>query len=272
MFYSLLLHAVWQNDMDKIGSYIINILFFTIITVLAVSVATIAITKKVNEYNNRNTQGIIGVIVKEKIPVVALTKGVVQKVEVKTGDVVKKDELLVKLENPLLKSKVKSLKDFKNNASAQTEAKVGEEQLKNLNIVSPVDGIVGDIGVTEGSVVEELSKTLEIYSNNNIRLLVPLSVDEYQVIQKEDNIRAYSERLNQSFPIKEEKLKPEAEKDEEMNKKKLGLYFIFVDPTDGIGLVDNEELEIKITKDEQIVRRPVDIFIDFWNGLISGNK
>ena len=255
--------------MKHFWSIVLNILFFTIVTVLAVSVATIALTKKVNEYRAENTSDITGAVEKQIIPILAFSEGIVISIEVKTGDKVKKNQVLVKIDNPMLKSKVKSLKEFKDNVSAQTEAKVAEEELKNLTIVSPVNGVVGEITISKGGPVDDLSNVMEIYSSENVRLLANLTVEEYQHVQKLQKIRAYSSRLNQSFPIKAEKLKPEAEADKDVDTKKLGLYFTFTDKNDAASLIHNEDLELKFTTVEDQVQKPIDFFVNFWNGLLS---
>ncbi|MEK7571965.1 MAG: biotin/lipoyl-binding protein [Patescibacteria group bacterium] len=255
--------------MKRFWSIILNILFFTIVAVLAISVATIALTKKVNEYRAENTNDIHGVVVKQIVPVLALSDGIVTSIKVKTGDHVKKGQVLVRIDNPMLRSKINSLKEFKDNVSAQTEAKVAEEELKNLIIVSSVDGIVGEITITEGGPVNDLSKAMEIYSSEHVRFLSELTVEEYQQVQKLQNIKAYSARLNQSFQVKAEKLKPEAEEDKEINAKKLGLYFVFADKSDAASLLHNEDLELKVVTDEDQINKPIDFFVNFWNGLLS---
>lgn len=256
--------------MKKFLSIFLNVLFFVIIAVLAVSVATIALTKKVNEYRDQDSQDIKGTVIKQIVPVLAMSEGIVIDIPVKTGDHIRKNQLLVKIDNPVLRSKVKSLQEFKDNVSAQTEAKVAEEELKNLILYSPVDGIVGAITVTEGGPVEDLSKAMEVYSSENVRLLAGLTVEQYQQVQRIQNIRAYSDRLNQSFAIKAEKLKPDAEEAKDIDKKKIGLYFTFVDKKDAASLLHNEDLELKLdTEEEEKINKPIDFFVNFWNGLLS---
>jgi hypothetical protein len=79
----------------------------------------------------------------------------------------------------------------------------------------------------------------------------------------------YSERLNQSFPVKVEKLRPEEKDPTGANKKKIGLYFTFVNKDDSASLLHNEDLELKLISTEEQVSKPIDFFVNFWNGLLS---
>src|SRR5579859_723995 len=114
--------------------FILNTIFLLFIVCIAIVIATLALTKKVNEYKQQNNNGITATVVKQEVPVLSFSKGIVKKIYVKVGQQVKKDDLLVEVDNPVLQGEVNVLKTFADNVSAQTQAKVAQEELNNLNI------------------------------------------------------------------------------------------------------------------------------------------
>ncbi len=257
-------------NMKKFAGVLLNSIFFITVIILAFAVATIALTKKVNEYSHKYNQSIKGTIIKQVIPVLSSGKGIVKEMRVKTGQKVKKDDLLIELDNPVLERKIEVLKEFTNNESAQTEAKVAEEELGNLKIIAPTDGIIGDIAVTQGMSVDSLSRILTFYSNENIRLLAQLDISEYQTIKRLHQVGAYSERLNQSFYIVPDILSPEVMTPEtKIEDKKIGLFFNFQNRTDAVSLLNNEDLTLQLNTPSEKVNKPIDYFVNFWNQLLA---
>lgn len=259
--------------MNKFTATMLNFLFFGIVILLAISVATISLTKKVNEYRTQSNQNVTATVMKDVVPVLSFSRGVVTKIHVREGQEVKKGDLLVEMDNPVLRGKIDALEQYRDNVSAQTEAKVAQEELKNLAITAPFDGIVGTVLVTNGAAVDNLSKIMTIYSNENIRLLSHLSVEQYQTIRKMHEIKAYDDRLNQNFVIKPDLLKPdEKETDpaqQQTDNKKIGVYFTLADKTNASSLLHNEDLQLDLLATDKKIRRPIDYFVDFWNGLLA---
>lgn len=256
--------------MKKFIAGLLNVVFFTVVLIMALSISTIALTKKVNDYRNENTTGVQGTVIKQVVPVLSFTKGVVRTVNVKVGQEIKKDEVLVEMDNPLLRSKVKTLEKFPNNLSAETEAEVGREELKTLTITSPVDGFIGEIQVTEGSVTENLAPVVTIYAHQDIRVLVELSSKEYQAIKNLSEIKAYSERLNQTFVLKPDILKPDESTEAKTQEKKIGLYFTIKNTQDAKYLLNNEDLDLYVDdSNEERIARPIDIVVNFWNNVLG---
>jgi multidrug efflux pump subunit AcrA (membrane-fusion protein) len=258
--------------MKKLLSITLNTLFFTIIIVIAFAVATIALTRKVNDYRQQYNKGIKGTVIKEVVPVLSFSKGIVRKIHIKVGEKVKKHELLVEVDNPVLQGKVNALQAYPDNISAQTEAKVAQQELGSLNIYSPLDGVVSDITVVEGTPVEELGKVVMLYANENMRLLGDLSVNQYTVVQQLQQIQAYSPRLNQTFTIIPDILKPDEKTASDFADKKISLYFVFKNKRDAISLLNNEDLDLQLAKQDEISTKPIDIFVDFWNSTLAKTK
>lgn len=255
--------------MKKILIVIMNFLFYSIVILIAIIISSIALTKKVDDYRLQNQQGISGTVVKQQIPVLAFEPGVIEKLDVTTGDKVTKGDVIVLMDNPDLLTQVNTLEQFKNNSSAQTEAQVGEQQLNNLTIKAPVDGIIGPIEVAQGTPIQSLTKLLTIYSNIDIKLLVYLDESEYAALQQIRGIRAYSPRLNQSFNITPDVLSPHEEKLSPTTSKKIGLYFKFDNPIEAQSLLDNEDLQLDLTNKLVVSYEPLILFVNFWNHFLS---
>lgn len=250
--------------------FFINVFFFLFVIIIAFSISTIALTRKVNEAKSF-TNNLTGVVVKEKVVVLTFTQGIIDNINVKTGQSVKKGDLLVKMTNPVLEKNYKVYQERLNNESAQTEASIAKVNLENLTIKSPVDGVVGDIYTSEGSSVNEFSKVLLIYSSSEIRLQAELTTTQYQKIQKLAQINAYSSRLNQDYEIIPGLLKAEEKSPTSIAEKKVGLFFTFKNNDHAAALLNNEDLKINLDGNDQTTK-PLDIFTDFWNGLLAKNN
>lgn len=256
--------------MKKVSAFILNTIFFIIIVLVAITVATLALTKKINEYKMENAKGITATVVKQEVPVLSFSKGIVKKIHVKVGQQVKKGDLLVEVEDPILQGEVNVLGSFKDNVSAQTQAKVAAAQLNNLNIKAPATGVVSDVSINEGTPINELNKVLTIYSNDNIRLLAYVSDAQYQEIQQKALVDVYSDRLNQDFLVKPESLNPDEKQTN--NEKLIGLYFTFKNASDSTSLLNNEDVEVRLTNNQANISKPIDVFVNFWNNIIGKDQ
>lgn len=257
--------------MKKFANIILNVTFFSAVTVIAFAVATIALTKKVNEYKVQYNNSIQGTVIKQSIPLLSFSQGIVKKLYVRPGQSVKKNDLLVELDNPVLVGKIEALQKYPDNVSAQTEAQVAMEELKGLKIYAPVNGVVKEIEVSEGSPLENLAKIMILYSNDNIELLANLTNDQYLAIQHMREAQAYSPRLNQNFSLEPDILQP----DEQLNntdRKTIGLYFTFKDKNEAASLLDNEDLQLQLTDQQSTIHKPIDFFVNFWDSILSKGK
>lgn len=255
--------------MKKVLKFFVNTLYFAVVIAIAFSIATIALTKKVNQsksYVNNSR----GTVVKEKVVVLTLTRGIIEKVYVKNGQVVKKGEVIAKMSNPVLENNLKVYQERKNNESAQTEANITKVSLNNLTIKAPVDGVIGEMYTSEGSSVDEFEKVMLIYSSQDIRLQADITTEQYQKIQKLAKVNAYNTRLNQSFTLKPGLLKADEKTPTGANEKKIGLYFSFENDKQAAALINNEDVTLNFEDNAQ-TRKPIDLFTDFWNGLLARN-
>lgn len=256
--------------MKRVLGVLLNLSFFVTIIVIVLVISTIALTNKINDYNNRYKNGLTGSVVKHEIPVMSLARGVVEKIEVKTGNEVKKGDLLFTLTNPSLVSEIEALKKFPSNISAQTQVKLYEQKLKELKVFAQTDGVIGKINITNLSVVDEFLKLATIYSNSDIKLLSELTVDQYQAVRHTPKIFAYSARLNQSFEIEPDILNPDVTTPIKFEEKKIGLYFKFKNEKNAVSLLNNEDLIVQLENANQMkTNKPVDFIAAFWNKLLS---
>lgn len=253
--------------MKTVFIFFINTLYFVIVVALAFSISTIALTRKINQ-EKIYINSLRGSVVKEKVVILTLTRGIVDKIHVKNGQTVKKGETVISMSNPILENNYKILQEQRDNRSAQTEASIAKINIDNLTITSPVDGVVGELYTSEGSSVNEFTKVMLIYSADDIQLQADLTAAQYQKIQSLTQINAYSQRLNQNFIITPGLLKADEKTPQGIAEKKIGLYFTFKDNKQATALLNNEDLHITL-EDNTMTNRPLTIFTEFWNGLLA---
>ncbi len=258
--------------MKKLIGYFLNIIFFTVIILVVIAISTIALTKKVNEYRDQYKNGISGTVEKNSIPVMSFTKGVISTINIKTGDEILEGDILIELNNPSLENEIEALKKFPKNESAQTQLGLYEQELENLIISAPIDGIVGEVLLTEGAPVDEFVKLLTIYSNDDIKLIAELTIEEYQAVKRATKIFAFSKRLNQSFEIIPDILNPDTKTPLKFEEKKIGQFFKFANEADAVSLLNNEDLTIQLESPEvKQTNKPVDFIVDFWNKILPSD-
>lgn len=256
--------------MKNVFIFFINLFYFVFVIALALSISTIALTRKVNE-SKIFTNNLNGSVLKQKVVVVALTRGIIENINVKSGQAVKKGDVLVKMSNPILENNYKILKQNENNQSAQAQASITKVSIDNLTIKAPVDGIIGDLYTAEGSSIEEFAKVMLIYSSSDIRLQAYVTAAQYQAMQKLSLINAYSSRLNQNFVIVPGLMQADEETPKSVEEKRIGLYFTFKNNDQATALLNNEDLQINLDINDQTVK-PIDVFTNFWNGLLAKNN
>jgi len=249
---------------------ILNFFFFSVVILVAVAVSTIGLTRKVNDYRKQSQQKVSATVIKETVPVLVATAGIVKSVNIKPGQEVNQGDILVVMDNPSLRGKIKALENYPENVSAQTEAQVAKSQVDAFKVMAPASGIVGEVTVTQGTPVQDLSPIASIYANSGALLLAHLTSEQYQQARKKVEIKAFSPRLNQSFSVTPAFLDPKVEEPKEkLDPKKIGLYFRLLDPEHASSLLQNEDLELLIEVEQAKISKPVDYFVDFWNKVFS---
>lgn len=248
---------------------VLDILACFVVFVLAITISTIGLTIKANQYKAEERSKVIVTVYKKPIPVLASAKGIVEKVHIRPGQEVKRGDVLIEIDNPLLKGKIEALKNYPDNLSARTEAEVAQIELSYLNISSPVDGVVSEIAITEGAPIQELAPLITLYSNEDVSLVANLYTDQYLAIKQLNSAKAYSPRLNQTFMITPSLVRPDIQLPEvEKDEKKIGLYFTLSRSDDATSLLQNEDLQLEIIEDVVDTSRPIDIITNFWNSVL----
>lgn len=244
----------------------INVLFILTVVIVAVIISTMALSKKIERDREQYSNNLKGTIIKQEVPILASSRGIVKKIHVRVGQEVKKNDLLVELDNPVLAGKIKALEQYPDNLSAKTEARVAQEEMKGLRLYAPANGVVTELVVAEGSPVDALGEIMTMYSNEDILVLADLSEDQYSIIQQLGETNAYSTRLNQNFTIQPDILQPEQKLDK-YNEKKIGLYFKFKDKEEAQSLLHNEDVELNINGPSSEVIKPIDYIVGFWRSF-----
>ena len=267
----------------KFFNLAINISFGIVIIIIVLVVATISITKKINDFNLQNQANITAVVQKNDVPVLSFTKGIIKTINVQEGDQVKKGQLLAEISNPLLEERVRVLLSVPNNVSAQTEGQVAALQLQYDKVYAPVDGTIGQIDTTIDSPVDEYSKLMDIYQSTDTKILAYLTVDQYTTAVKMSKIPAFSQRLNQDFYLSPSILKPNQEPSSnsllapaqqgtttsQIPSNTIALFFKLNNPGDANSLLNGEQLELDFQPQQYKVSKPIDYFVAFWNKLIK---
>ena len=256
-------------NIHSIKTFVINTIVFLLTVSISLTVGTIAITRKVNTQNAAKSYYEHAVVLKEKIAVVSQSRGVLTAIGTQVGEPVKKGDVLAEIDNPSLREKADILKSYEDNESAQTEATVIENDLANLTVYAPVDGVTGEIHVKEFDPVESLTKIATLYSHTNVSILANLTDNAFQTIVRSNDIKIYSPRLNQSFPVTIDRIRPYQEIDSSGSGNTLGVYMKLDSPEYGKDLLHNETVIILPWESAPKQQKPADFFTDFWNGLLS---
>jgi len=263
-----------MKHLHHVSSTITTVFILGIVFVFSLSVTTIAMTIKYNQFTRQYLNGITATVIKDAIPLTSFTEGVVKKVSVSVGDEVKKEQTLVEIDNPAIRGKITTLLSFKDNVSALTEAQLAKQSLRYFTITPPIDGVIGDIHVTEGMPVADSAIIVTVYASSNIRLLSALTLDQYFLAQRMNQITAYSPRLDQNFLVRPRTFNPSQSsfpKNENQSTgegKKIGLYLTFINPKDGTELLNNEDLVLRLRPLDK-VDRPIAKIAHFWNVLLG---
>ncbi len=253
----------------KITERLINLSLLVITFLIAIFIGSISIAAKVNRYKQDNTHIITSTVYKEEIPITSVSKGIINSINVRVGDIVEKDQIIMELDNPLLKEKIKALEQSPDNVSAKTEADVAKAELLGLTIKTPVAGVVGKINVIPGSSVQELTVVALVYSEADTLLLSQLSPSEYQILKDRNVVKAYNQRLKQMYNVVPLKVDPKVKEPKQGELKKIGLYFKLSDSKDSLSLLQNEDLEVIMETGEEVTKKPAELFSDFWSSLLG---
>jgi multidrug efflux pump subunit AcrA (membrane-fusion protein) len=258
--------------MNKILVGLLNIVFFGLAVLAAFIIADYALVKKIDDYHADTNNSIRTTVVKQEIPVVAATRGIITKLPVKEGQTVRKGDTLLEVDNTAIRTKIESLEAQSDSESAQTELELAKQELTRGKITAASDGVVGNIGVAVGSPVDNQTKVMVLYSHDNIRAVAAMDPKQYQEVSKKKQLLVSSERLNRDFIVKPETLRPEEKVVRSQNgraEKKVEFYLSFADSADAAELLDNEGVTMQLHTQKGSMTDVSDIFSEYWGSLFA---
>ncbi|TXH00996.1 MAG: HlyD family secretion protein [Candidatus Moraniibacteriota bacterium] len=253
----------------KFRVMVTNLLYFTVVFIVAVLIATQGISRKVNTYK-ATEQPIFFSVEKERISIANSVTGRVDLVMVATGDHVNKGDLLVKLVDDSLSQKILSLTELaEENISARTELELLKARASEYEIRAPRDGVVYQLHTAEGSYLTMNAPVLTLFADNNVKLVGELDQEQYVDIQKAKDIEVFSSRFEQVYKISFEgvgRVKSGIAPDDA----KYEVRFKFFDADEGAAFIDGEALEVVSTTSADHGLRPSERVAKIWNSLILG--
>lgn len=254
---------------NKILTALFNIGFIIIILSLGIYVATIGLTKKIDDYQKQNTLGITATVEKKDVPIIALNRGLIKFLHVKEGDRVRKGDLLVEITNPIIEEQIKSLAAYPDNVSARTQIAVAEAELSYNKLFAPVDGVIGSLNVTTDSPVDEYSQIMGVFSDDDTKLLTYLTIEQYLEAEKISRIPVYNPRLDQIFYASPDSLKPNQVNPDlpKEQSNKIAYYLKLTNAKETSSLINGEQLEVRLGNTVEDTNKPVELFVNFWSNI-----
>lgn len=165
---------------------------------------------------------------RENIEVTSETMGVVDKIRVRSGDVVKKGQILAELDQKIIKASIEQLMPQLNlyttifnkqealwkqkigseiqylNAKAQKESTEKtlaglNEQLKLLQIKSPIDGVVDEVNLKLGQGVSPGVPLFRVVNYNDLRVVADLAESNIAKVKSGDKVKVLFKDLNKEI-------------------------------------------------------------------------
>jgi len=256
---------------------ILNTLYFTLVFVFAVGLATQALARKVNTFQTM-TSPIFFYVDKQKITVPSAVSGNVLETLATSGQHVNKGDLIVRIDTIEYDRKIEVLAEVANdNLSARTEMDVLKSTAKAYNIYAPQGGVIYELSAAEGSHLAVGEGAFTLFSDTDARLMSYVTPTQYSEIQRNSDVNVYSKRLEQVFHVQLEGIgrvtadPMELQLDDANSEiRKYELIFRFVNPEDGAVFIEQESLQLIDSVRDDTILRPMDRVANLWNALILG--
>lgn len=122
------------------------------------------------------------------VDVGSFSPGVVLGVSVKDGDFVKRGDLLIELDNPVLKERLKGMSP-KNEGFSQADYNELAKKIENLKLYSPIDGYIINLKSSkEGSYVKESDTFATIVPKDSFKYSA-LITDDFKKFEKGTEVK-----------------------------------------------------------------------------------
>jgi multidrug resistance efflux pump len=247
----------------------LNILYFLFVFVAALAIATLALVRKVNSYE-ASREPLFFAIQKEQIMITSPVAGRLEEVYVKTGQHVKRGDLLAQLADESLDLKINALEDAgSDNLSAKTEAQVLKAQKEQFAIKAPKDGVIYKIDSASGSYLGTSSPIMTMFGDEKVKLNGYLNPVQYADIQKNKQLDVYSPRFQQIYRIELEGVGKVYSGDAYTNSR-YEVVFRFADSEEGPAFLEGESMEVVAKTKDDGAKRPTDRVVEFWNKFLIG--
>lgn len=261
-----------------IKKYFVNGFFIFLIFVVVFFVTTQALVRKINTY--MLTESLFFLTVdKPDVNISSTISGKVDEIMVRSGDHVREGDVLVRLTDESIKTRMEVLRDVASeNLSARTELQLLRARLEEYDVKAPKDGVVYQMLVTRGSSIQSGSIVSILFADDEIRLVGSIRPDQYSLIEKNRGITVFSPRLGQAYTvlfhgvgkIKEDAPIITAEGTEIIQEEKYEISFSLKDEKQGISFIEGERLEmIPDSRDGDHIK-PLKRLVRIWNSLILG--
>ncbi|MDD5083665.1 MAG: HlyD family efflux transporter periplasmic adaptor subunit [Candidatus Moranbacteria bacterium] len=254
---------------ENTKQFLINGLYFTVVLIVSLGIATQALARKVNTYE-MTKQPLFFSIEKERVVISNSVTGRVIEVAVSTGQHVKKGDLLVRLADDSLGQRISSLQSLaEENLSARTELALLESKAADYEIKAPRDGVVYQIHSVEGSYLTMDSPVIVLFADSNVKITGTVNQSQYAEIQKSKDLDVYSPRFEQIYKISFEgvgRVQPATNSEES----RYEVKFRFSDANEGAAFIDGEGLEVISKNKGDDATRPSFRVAKLWNSLILG--
>ncbi len=257
-----------KNTFHHLVATFINVLYFGIVFLTALTISSLALTRRLNSYEASQTPLLLH-IEKDEIEITNPLPGRIEKVLVSSGQHVKKGDLLIQLSDEVSRAKIESLeKVAKENVSARTEVTALKAQNDQYKIYAPRDGIVYKTHIVEGAYLVQNSLTLTMFSDSNVKLVASVSPAQYLELQKQKNLDIYSSRREQIFSVQLDGVSRVINTENKPSQYELNFHFI--NPDDASSFIQGENLNVLSRSHGEEALKPAALVAQFWNSLISG--
>lgn len=254
---------------NVVGFFAINALYFTVVFLMALAIASLALTRKINSYQS-SRQPIIFNVKKQEVVITNSVPGRLEELSITAGQHVRKGETLAQLVDDTFVSKLASLDSVaEENISARTEAKILEAQKPQFAIKAPRDGVIYRVDVAEGTYLNHTTPMMTLFADEDIAVIGYVNAEQYARIQNDKTLDVYSPRFGQIYRIALEgagRVIPATERDPS----KYELQFRFTDQDEGAAFIQGEGLEVVSEARQDGASAPADRLAKFWNSFIIG--
>lgn len=261
-----------------VRKYLINGIYFSVVFIAVFLVATQALVRKINTYDLAEKLLFLTVD-KQDVNMASTIAGKVDEVRFKPGDHVNEGDVIVRLSDESVASKIKALEAVADeNFSAQTELDLLRSRLSEYDIKATRSGTLYEINVSKGSYVLAGGAIATLFADDDVKLVGSIRPEQYTLIEKRRGITVFSPRLGQAFvatfegvgKVKEDAPIIDANGQPQVPQEKYEILFTLRDEDAGASFIEGERLDVIPDDSASEHLRPAKQLTRVWNSLILG--